>query len=90
MGNGSVYDNAYFEVGYVRVFSQTGTNTVLSSTAGLSSTASPGSSPKPSSASSTPSTSNHSGVGLPYGDVWMSATVVLLVGLISSTLFLTY
>ena len=75
MGNGSDYNNAYFEVGYVKVFSATGTNTVVSSTS-----ASSGSSPTSSSSSS-------SSMGLPHGDVWMSAVGLLLVGLISSALF---
>ncbi|KAG1751097.1 glycoside hydrolase family 16 protein [Suillus lakei] len=33
MGNGTDYNDAYFEVGYVRVFSTEGTNTVVSPTA---------------------------------------------------------
>ncbi|OJA14187.1 hypothetical protein AZE42_06505 [Rhizopogon vesiculosus] len=78
MGNGTDYDNAYFEVGYVRVFSTTGSNTVVSPTS-----ASSGSSPS----ASTSSTPSNSGAGFPHGDVWMSATVVVVVGLLSSTLF---
>ncbi|KAG1881912.1 glycoside hydrolase family 16 protein [Suillus tomentosus] len=72
MGNGTDYDNAYFEVGYVRVFSTEGTNTVVSPTttgSGSSSTTSGSSSQSSSSA------------GLPYGGYWMSATLLVVVGL---------
>lgn len=77
MGNGTDYNDAYFEVGYVRVFSTTGTNTVVAS----NTTTSSGSSP---TTSSTPGSSG--AMGLPHGYVWMSSIAVLLVGLLSSAL----
>lgn len=72
MGNGTDYDNAYFEVGYVRVFSTEGTNTVVSPT-----TTGSGS----SSTTSGSSTQSSSSAGLPYGGYWMSATLLVVVGL---------
>lgn len=83
MGNGTDYNTAYFEVGYVRVFSTTGTNTVVAP----NTTASSGSSPTTSSTSTSSNPSNSGAMGLPHGYVWMSSTAVLLVGLLCSALF---
>lgn len=85
VGNGSVYNTAYFEVGYVRVFSSSGTNTVVSATTASSGS---GSSATVSSTNSPiSSTLSKSDAGLPHGNAWTFATVGLVVGLISSALF---
>jgi hypothetical protein len=81
MGNGTDYDNAYFEVSYVRVFSTEGTNTVVSSTT-AGSPASTASGSTSSSSSSSPS------AGLPHGGFWMTATVLAVIGLVSSAFFI--
>jgi hypothetical protein len=78
MGNGTDYNNAYFEVGYVRVFSTEGTNTVVSPTTSASGS---------SSTASGSATSSSSSAGLLHGGFWMTATVLVIVGLVSSALF---
>ncbi|KAG0704860.1 glycoside hydrolase family 16 protein [Suillus ampliporus] len=77
MGNGTDYNNAYFEVGYVKVFSTQGNNTVVPPGG---TTASSGSSPTTSPSSSS------SAAGLPHDGVWMAATMLALVGFFSSAL----
>ncbi|KAH7913963.1 glycoside hydrolase family 16 protein [Hygrophoropsis aurantiaca] len=74
IGSPSNYDNAYFEIGYVRVFSTAGSDSVISpSTSGSASAASP-------------STGSATSLEIRQGYVWGLATLVVVAGLSGSGL----
>ncbi|KAG9315686.1 glycoside hydrolase family 16 protein [Chiua virens] len=77
IGQPSGYDDAYFEIGYVRVFSAEGTNTVVPGSSSASGSAAP-------TSTSTPSSSSASSLLEKYGSI-VASTLVAIGGLGSDT-----